>query len=167
MQNSLLTGEALSKLGQFQGAHSLRQGVYQLFLRDTTVYIGKAANVRARLEQHWEKLRGRRNLNIREIFFKCLILHRNWTPVTNEGLLISHYQAKGECKWNGAGFGPKDVGSVRDDSQPNWFDINYPINDEWPCEGVGDHEAVGTLLANLKEQLPFTFRFKVSPEDAA
>jgi hypothetical protein len=66
----------------------------------------------------------------------------------------------------GRGFGPKDVGKERDGTKPNWFDSQYPINDEYPCEGIEDRETIGTLLQKLKQHLPYTFRYQVAPSDA-
>ena len=60
MQSSRLTEQALQELAQFQEQHKLWQGVYQLLLNDEIVYVGKATDVRERLEQHYWKLRGRR-----------------------------------------------------------------------------------------------------------
>ena len=45
--------------------------------------------------------------------FRCLVLHGNWSTSANEDLLIAHYKGRGESKWNGSGFGPKDVGRER------------------------------------------------------
>ena len=166
MPSSPLTEHALEELTAFQAKHRFNQGVYQLLLSKEVVYIGKATNAAERLRQHWEKVRGRRNLKMTSVGFRCLLLHPNWSTSANEELLIAHYRQQGQCKWNGAGFGPKDVGAGRDDTHPNWFDRSYPINDAWQCGGIEDHETVGGLLRKLKAQLPFTFRYKVGRSKA-
>lgn len=107
MPSSTLTEEVLQQLGTFLEQHKLRQGVYQILLKNEVVYVGKAANARERLEQHHWKLRGRRNIDMRDVRFRCLVLHPNWSTSAHEDLLIDHYKAQGQAKWNGAGFGPK------------------------------------------------------------
>ena len=160
MRSSTLTEQALQDLAQFQEQHKLWQGVYQLLLKDEIVYVGKATDVRERLAQHYWKLRGRRKIKMADVRFRCLVLHGNWSTSANEDLLIAHYKAKGQSKWNGSGFGPKDVGRERDGTEPNWFDSEYPINADYPCEGIPDRPAVGELAQSLKKQLPFTFRYE-------
>jgi len=51
------------------------QGVYQLFLDDELVYIGKTdseAGLQPRLLRHALKIRGRRNLDIATVKFKAI-----------------------------------------------------------------------------------------------
>jgi hypothetical protein len=93
--------------------------------------------------------------------FRCLILLGNWSTSANEDLLIAHYKAKGECKWNSSGFGAKDVGRERDSTEPNWFDRGYPINADYSCWDNPDKITIRELLVTLKAQLPFTFRYEV------
>ena len=160
MQSSTLTERALQDLAQFQEQHKLWQGVYQLLLKDEIVYVGKATDVRERLEQHYWKLRGRQKIKMADVRFRCLVLHVNWSTSAHEDLLVAHYKAKGQSKWNGSGFGPKDVGSKRDGTDPNWFDSQYPINADYPCKDIPDRLTVGELAQSLKAQLPFTFRYE-------
>ena len=42
----------------------------------------------------------------------------------------------------------------------SWFDREYPINADYPCEDIPDRLAVGDLAQSLKKQLPFTFRYE-------
>src|SRR2546423_657374 len=93
MTTSSLTEQALAELATFQEQHKLRQGVYQLLLKDEIVYVGKATHVRERLEQHFWKLRGRQKINLEDVAFRCLVLHGNWSTSANEDLLIAHYKA--------------------------------------------------------------------------
>jgi len=167
MPSSALTEQALRDLAQFQGQHKLWQGVYQLLLKDEIVYVGKATDVRERLEQHYWKLRGRQKIAMKNVRFRCLVLHGNWSTSANEDLLIAHYKAKGQSKWNGSGFGPKDVGRERDGTEPNWFDREYPINTDYLCQDIPDHLTVGELAQFLKRQLPFTFRYEISKTDSS
>ena len=167
MPSSTLTAHALQELAQFQEQHKLSQGVYQLLLNDEVVFVWKATDVRRRLEQHFWKLRGRQNVRTEDVRFRCLMLHANWRTMADEDLLISHYRAKGQCKWNSASFSVKDVGKARDSTVPNWFDREYPINADYPCSDIPDRTTVGELLQSLKRQLPFTFRYAVHRSDAA
>lgn len=161
MRSSSLTPEALDALAQFQHTHRIRQGVYQLLLGDEVVYVGKASDVCERLRQHFDKMRGRLHLDLSQVRFRCLLLHRNWNTSANEDLLVAHYKAQGQCKWNSSGFGAKDVGRERDDTEPNRFDREYPINTDYPCPSVPDRIAVRDLFAQLKTQLPFVFRYEL------
>jgi len=167
MAASPLTEEALQDLGRFQAQHKLRQGVYQILLDTEIVYVGKATDVRERLEQHYWKLRGRQKIKMESVTFRCLVLHTNWSTSAHEDLLVAHYNAKGQSKWNGSGFGPKEVGKGRDETEPNWFDRQYPINADYSCESIPDSTTVGDLLQSLKRQLPFTFRYDVPNADGA
>jgi hypothetical protein len=167
MRSSTLTEQALRDLARFQEEHKLRHGVYQLLLKDEIVYVGKATDARERLEQHYWKLKGRQKIRMADVRFRCLVLPRNWSPSANEDLLIAHYKAKGQCRWNGFGFGPKDVGQKRDETEPSGFDREYPINADYPCKEVPDQVTVGDLTRILKRQLPFTFRYEISQADRA
>lgn len=161
MASSGLTEQALLDLARFQEQHKLTQGVYQLLLGDEAVYVGKATDAKERLEQHFRKLRGRQGIILDQVRFRCLLLHPNWSTSAHEDLLVAHYKAQGQCKWNNSGFGPKDVGRERDGTEPNWFDREYPINAEYPCSGIADALTVGEVLQSLKRQLPFVFRYEV------
>ena len=48
MPSSTLTEQALQHLGEFLEQHKLRQGVYQIVLKDEVVYVGKATNAKER-----------------------------------------------------------------------------------------------------------------------
>ena len=161
MSSSTITDQALRDLARFQEHHKIRQGVYQLLLREKVVYVGKATDVQERLVQHLKKLRGRQKLKLADIHFRCLLLHPNWSTSANEDLLIAHYKAKGQCKWNSSGFGAKDVGRERDGTEPNWFDREYPINADYPCTIVADQMTIRELLQSLKQHLPFIFRYEL------
>ena len=167
MPSTTLTEHVLQDLAQFQEQHKLWQGVYQLLLKDEAVYVGKATDVRDRLAQHYWKLKARRKIKMTDVHFRCLVLHGNWSTSANEDLLIAHYKSKGQSKWNGSGFGAKDVGRERDGTEPNWFDSEYPINADYPCEDIIEHLTVGELAQALKAQLPFTFRYEVPKADGA
>jgi hypothetical protein len=141
------------------------QGVYKLFHRGKLAYVGKATQLRNRLGEHRFKISGRQNIELSEVGFKCLFIHRNWTALAPENSLIQHYRAvgEGECAWNGNGFGPHDPGRDREttDKRPDGFDSQYPIREDWVCESVlsGSHNAL-ELLRNIKANLPYLLRYQ-------
>jgi hypothetical protein len=141
------------------------QGVYHLFRNGVLVYVGKAANLRSRLGQHRFKIRGRRNIEINEITFTCLTVHKNWTALAPESSLIGYYKRRAGnlCEWNGNGFGPHDPGRERETSNkpPEGFDSQFPIRDDWPCAGVVAVEwNIRELLMQIKSELPFLLRYE-------
>jgi len=146
-----------------------KQGVYQLFRDGMLVYIGKAANLRNRLTQHRRKIVGRKNIDAEEMGFKCLTVASTWTPMALEESLIKHYKtAPGGCEWNGNGFGPHDPGREREttNKDPEGFDSQFPIRENWPCTSVkaGTHNA-GNLLAAMKKELPYLLRYDTKHGD--
>src|SRR4051812_5250867 len=54
------------------------QGVYQLFLAECLVYVGKADDLPKRLDEHHFKITGRSGLDVSTVGFKCLYVHKNW-----------------------------------------------------------------------------------------
>src|SRR2546423_11388635 len=134
LKPSPLPAEHLQRLAAFQIAEKSTQGVYLIHQGATAVYGGKANDVAARLGQHREKLRARQGIDIEVIGFKALLLDENWSTSANEKLLIGRFKKRGECKWNGSGFGPKDPGKERDTTKPSWFDNAFPIRDDWRDE---------------------------------
>lgn len=164
---SAFTDEALATLAAFQEKNETKQGVYVIHHEGAAVYAGKADNLFERLSQHLWKLKGRRGINMGSVQFKAVLLDQSWSTSANEGLLIAHYQQKGECKWNGNGFGPKDPGKERDTTTPSWFDSTYPVRDDWPVENIPDDALVRDVLQNVKDQLPFLLRFEKIDKNSA
>ncbi len=80
------------------------------------------------------------------------------STAANEDLLIRGFREKGLCAWNGSGFGAKDPGKERDTTAANPFDSSFPINEDWPCEGIENQETVKSLLRKLKTKLPYLLR---------
>ena len=139
------------------------QGVYQLFLESERVYVGKTDNLAKRLKEHRRKIEGRQNIQARDVSFKCLYVHPNWTALAPEKALIGHYRTHGGCDWNGNGFGNHDPGREREETNkdPEGFDEQYPIRRDWDCSEIapGSHE-IHTLLQALKRTLPYLLRFQ-------
>lgn len=160
-----LTRADLDRLADFQRKHEMEAGVYVLYLDGVAVYAGKADGLLDRLQQHLDKIRGRIMLAEKEVRYKALLLDENWSTSANEDLLIRHFKERGECEWNKSGFGPKDPGKNRDGYQPNKFDVLYPINTDWPINGIEDTMTIGEVLALLKEQLPYVMRYELPAAD--
>ncbi|MFZ4682632.1 MAG: hypothetical protein ACOYMS_09035 [Terrimicrobiaceae bacterium] len=157
---SILTNEALTLLEDFQVKNETVKGVYVVYQEGIAVYAGKADGIAERLSEHLWKLRGRHAIDLTTIGFKALLLDEAWSTSANEGLLIDRFKDRGECKWNGTGFGPKDPGKERDTTKPSWFNNAYPVRDDWPVENIPDQSEVGDILRMLKDQLPFLLRYE-------
>lgn len=143
------------------------QGVYQLYLDDLLVYVGKADNLPKRLLEHHQKISGRQNIDVASMGFRCLSVHPNWTALAPEAALITHYkqQKGGQCEWNGNGFGPHDPGRNREvtNKAPEGFDARYPIKTDWICDWIEAGEwSLLDLLVTLKDakRLPYLLRYE-------
>lgn len=161
---SPLDDAAIGRLQEFQGEVRSAQGVYLLIYDGQPRYIGKANNVKDRLTQHLTKLRGRRHIDLDKLAYKVLLLDQSMSTAANEDILIALFKAQYSDMWNGAGFGPKDPGKERDTTKPGKFDRQHPIIDDYPVEIELDHEGgiqLGNLLAKMKFQLPYVFRYDV------
>ncbi|QSQ19567.1 Eco29kI family restriction endonuclease [Pyxidicoccus parkwayensis] len=161
-----LTDEALSSLKP-------EPGVYLLYHKGVRVYVGKAQqSLSARLHNHWNKLRGRKNIDINKMSFVCLYVDEDLDAAAPERLLIKKYrnpQNPTDVSWNTNGFGNKDPGRQRDKSKiaKNHFDAIYPINLAFnELRLGGGRTTVGRLLSELKQQLPYNLRFEKDDKDA-
>jgi hypothetical protein len=146
----------------------LSRGVYQLYLSNDLVYVGKASKLRARLTKHLRKIQGRSGLDLADVSFKCLWMSPNWITLAPESQLIALYKAQETAVWNGNGFGPNDPGAGREDRNkpPALFDQLYPIRENWPCDFIAPGSwDVQTLLQRMKKDLPFLLRFQKSSPD--
>ena len=141
------------------------QGVYQLFLDGTLVYVGKTdgdAGLRSRLSRHATKLLSRHNLDPARVNFKAVRIFV-FTAMDLEGDLIRYYGGVSELAWNGSGFGSNDPGKERDTTQvkPTNFDAQFPINIDLPIDfRFIDGETVAAALTRLKSTVPYTLRFQ-------
>jgi hypothetical protein len=140
-----------------------RPGVYELYLRDQRVYVGKASrDLPSRLANHLRKLSGRRGIDLADMSFLCLYVDEDLEAAAPETLLIKKYREQGGSPWNTNGFGNKDPGRNRDRSlvRATHFDAIYPIDLDKPIEGVsaGSYGIV-QYLELLKAALPYLLRF--------
>lgn len=142
------------------------QGVYQLYIGSRLMYVGKAEiPLPKRLEEHRWNLSGRNNVNMGELGFKGLIIHKNWGPSVHEDILIRHYRGQGESEWNLTGLGNHDPGRNREDTvtPEEHFDTMYSIKKDFVPGGVPAKTwNARELLIQIKESLPFIFRYEAT-----
>ncbi|MFD5358204.1 GIY-YIG nuclease family protein [Streptomyces tendae] len=145
-----------------------KPGVYQLYLNDKFVYVGKAdKSLPARLRNHLRKISGRRNISLEEMAFSCLYVAEDFSALAPEQLLITHHKGQGDIPWNNNGFGNKDPGRQRDSTvlKRNHFDVLFPIDLDRPVEGLRAGETtLHTLLESIKTGLPYNFRYGKAAE---
>lgn len=79
------------------------KGVYVLYRRGTIVYAGKAlqTTLRRRLNEHRIKLSGRKNISLKQMTCRFLIIDNDWFIRAGEYALIVSYKPE----WNATGFG--------------------------------------------------------------
>ncbi|POG16951.1 GIY-YIG nuclease family protein [Pseudomonas putida] len=141
------------------------QGVYQLYLDDQLVYIGKTdadAGLHKRLSRHARKIMHRVGLDPARVSFKAVRVFV-FTAVDLESDLIRHYGGVKSIDWNGSGFGSNDPGRERDTTKvdPKNFDAKFPIDiDRVLAFAIDQDETAASALARLKEALPYTFRYQ-------
>ncbi|MFG3496228.1 GIY-YIG nuclease family protein [Streptomyces sp. NPDC047928] len=145
-----------------------KPGVYQLYLNDDFVYVGKAdKSLPTRLRNHLRKISGRRNISLGQMTFSCLYVAEDFSALAPEQLLISHHKGMGNIPWNNNGFGNKDPGRQRDSTvlKQNHFDVVFPIDLDRPIEGLSPGETtLHELLETTKTGLPYNFRYGKSAE---
>ncbi len=144
------------------------QGIYQLFLDDTLVYVGKTdseAGLNQRLTRHARKIQQRHNLTPARVSFKAVRIFV-FTAIDLEQQLIKHYANNLDegLAWNNSGFGSNDPGRRRDTTtlKENHFDICYPVDIDVPLGAsaeVGEF-TVSSVLERLKTEVPYTIRFQ-------
>ncbi|MDX3657596.1 GIY-YIG nuclease family protein [Streptomyces sp. ID05-26A] len=148
-----------------------RPGVYQLYLNDEFVYVGKAdASLRARLSDHFRKLGGRQNISLADVGFSCLYVDEDFSALAPERLLINYYKGEGGIPWNNNGFGNKDPGRKRDTTEikRNHFDLKFPIDLSQPLSGLNNRSlTLSSFLKVLKSKLPYNFRYAEPPGAAS
>jgi hypothetical protein len=141
------------------------QGVYQLFLDNRLVYIGKTdakAGLNKRLTRHARKIRHRIGLDPARVSFKAVRIFV-FTAIDLETDLIRHYGGVKDIEWNGSGFGSADPGRERDTTRidPGNYDARFPIDiDRELAFAIEVDETAASALARLKDALPYTFRYQ-------
>lgn len=140
-------------------------GIYQLYLNDRMIYIGKAdRDLRGRLYDHYRKISGRLNIQTSEMSFTGLYLEGTWIPVGPEAMLINRFKAEGTpTPWNFNGFGINDPGRERDTTyfKATHFDVEYPANLDFILSGIAPgFYSVSDILPEIKRALPYVFRYE-------
>lgn len=159
-----LTPEPLAT-GQIQGVSTL-PGIYQLYLNGQLVYVGKAdRNLQDRLSDHYRKIIGRENIDVKDMTFTGLYLEGTWIPVRPEQMLINRWEETHGVKppWNINGFGIKDPGRERVTTtyRATHFDSLYPADLHYSITRIGRGTyPVNELLPIVKGELPYIFRYE-------
>ena len=139
------------------------QGIYQLFLDEEPIYVGKTddkAGLYRRLSRHSRKILQRRGLDTSRVSFKAVRIYV-FTAIDVEGDLIRHYGGVKGLGWNGSGFGSNDPGRERDTTKnkPDNFDYQYPADIDIPLELELPASAPASIfIEKLKEGLSYTVR---------
>lgn len=137
------------------------QGVYQIFLDETLVYIGKTdaeAGLFRRLSRHARKIQSRIGLAPERVSFKAVRIFV-FTAVDLETQLIGHYGRDPSISWNGSGFGANDPGRERDTSKPGRFDSQFPIDIDLPLNiDLEGRLTAAEIIGRLKAAIPYACR---------
>jgi hypothetical protein len=141
------------------------QGVYQLFLDDRLVYVGKTdaeAGLNQRLSRHARKILHRVGLDPARVSFKAVRIFV-FTAMDLEADLIRHYGGVKKIDWNGSGFGSNDPGRERDTTKVKLenYDARFPIDiDRRIAFSIETGETAASAFGKLKDTLPYTFRYQ-------
>ena len=163
LELAVLDDVCISELHHYQIAQGTSKGIYVLYYQESPKYLGKADNVKVRLEQHFKKLVGSQNIDVSMISFKSLLLDQSMSTAANEDTLISLYSRNHPRLWNGRGFGPKDQGRNRDTTEPGEFDRQFPIRRDFLVDIIQDSLTLGQLFKAMKGRLPYVFRYQQLP----
>ncbi len=100
------------------------KGVYALYRHRKIVYAGKALDttLRRRLAEHTRKIAGRRNIELREVACRFLIMESDWFVRAGEHALIESY----DPAWNLSGFGSHVPGRGRPGIKRSRWDTEFP-----------------------------------------
>jgi hypothetical protein len=101
-----------------------KKGVYALYRNRKIVYAGKAlqTTLKRRLNEHTKKISGRRNIALKEMTCRYLILGSDWFVRAGEHALIESY----EPQWNLSGFGSHVPGKGRPGIKVSKWDTDFP-----------------------------------------
>lgn len=100
------------------------KGVYALYRRGAIVYAGKAlrTTLRRRLAEHARKIAGRRNISLRQMTCRFLVIGSDWFVRAGEHALIESY----DPAWNLSGFGSHVPGIGRPGVRRSRWDTEFP-----------------------------------------
>lgn len=100
------------------------EGVYAIYRRRKLVYAGKAmqTTLKRRLAEHARKISGRKNISLRGITCRFLVIDSEWFVRAGEHALIETY----EPEWNKSGFGSHVPGRGRPGIRRSVWDTKFP-----------------------------------------
>ncbi len=146
------------------------KGAYMLLLDGVPVYAGKTDTrhgFRDRLNRHSWTVQGRKGLDPARLSFKAVRI-MVFSAFDVEAILIAEMKKEGagSLPWNNSGFGSNDPGKNRDGQQPADFDQWYPVDIDFPVEGLpaGDM-SLSEFLRVVKGKLPYLIRNASFPDD--
>ena len=101
-----------------------RKGVYALYYKGKLVYAGKALDttLKRRLNEHARKIETRKNIDLRDMSCRFLIIESDWYVRAGEHALIISYKPE----WNASGFGSHVPGRGRPGIRISKWDSLYP-----------------------------------------
>ncbi len=153
-----------------------RPGIFQLirkvpYLSPELVYAGKSERP---LPDHLDTLRrkilGRRGILPEEMYFTSMYIEDDMSAVAPERLVIRYLKEEHGARlpWNLNGFGNKDAGRERDQSElsPQHFNMVHPIDLDWALRDDGTRRTwpPKDFADFIKAELPYRFRHKLGPE---
>jgi hypothetical protein len=145
------------------GAIREEPGVYILYMGEQPVYVGKADDsIKVRLTKHLRTLGGCQNINLAEMWFKCLYVAATWSPLNYEEAVMEKLGTKRMPGWNNKGFGSNEPGVIRGKTRfkEGHFYRRFPIRKDWRCTGIpSGRRPAFKVLQEIKENVPFWFKF--------
>jgi len=68
-----------------------RPGVFVLFQSGTPVYVGKAKDLRTRLNYHYKKTVNRKGINVQQVNCRFVTIDRMWEVLRAKAVLTQRY----------------------------------------------------------------------------
>jgi hypothetical protein len=146
------------------------KGAYVLLFDGAPVYAGKTDTrhgFRDRLHRHSWTVQGRIGLDPSKMAFKAVRI-MVFSAFDVEAILIAEMKKTdaGALPWNNSGFGSNDPGKNRDGQQPADFDRWYPVDIDFPIDGLpAGQVTLAELLRVVKGKSPYLIRNAPLPED--
>jgi hypothetical protein len=100
-----------------------RKGVYGLYYKGQLVYAGKALDttLRRRLNEHHRKIDSRKNIQVKGVTCRFLLIDSDWYVRAGEHALITTYKPA----WNLSGFGSHVPGRGRPGIRVSKWDSQF------------------------------------------
>jgi hypothetical protein len=112
-----------------EGIDALYAGFYQLFHKNTAVYIGKSSRpIGERLAEHKKKISGRVGLSMGDMTCRYVYVVDPSLVDVAEKALISFFRVRGMADWNSSGFGSKVTGYGRGKQKASKWTSSFPFD---------------------------------------